>query len=832
MQFCNQCGGPIEGNPAQCPTCGTARGGVATDAPDSTAVFDLPPAADSYAAPPPANGYGAPAADPPTNRFDPYTGQPIADPAPPSYGGGFDPSANLEDTGAMGAPIPPPAYAAPEPAYAPPPQPAYAPPPPPPQVVVPPPHVDQNPQAEFHPAAEGQDTRPEIHEIIARILGERYKFHGEIGAGGMSIVYRLYDNILQTDVAVKVLYPELAINPEVANRFKNEAVITAKLTGNPHIIKVYDYGYKERVHYIITQYLSGKSLRDEMKDRFSRNEKFDWREASEIMVAVGKALESVHQKNVVHRDIKPGNIIVENGKPVLIDFGIAKIPQEQQGREWLVTTQAGMSLGTPHYISPEEAQGLGSNPKSDMYSLGVMFYEMVTGRVPFDGESAQQIMIDHVTKEPDDPTLYNSALPAHVAQIILKMLRKDPQQRIGATELVQHLEAELGINSRGSSASAEAVSTGGNRGGGNSGGSRASGGNSGGGATVIGKGVIKGKPMPGAKPQSSPVLIVVIVLALIGVGWAGWPMLFPPPPAPKGADPNALVVDPNDPAAVKTQKMDELYDKSLEKIAEGDYDGGLEDLDTVYKWNSKWRSVTPAYEAVRDFTEGKKAYQSGRNRETFENAKRDFEKSNQTWTKSFGRPFPKAGDYAEASSHQSDAIGAEEEAKKAKAEIPDDPKKAPDRMRAAYWAAQKTYERVTELLPWEAGAYYSRLSILIEYWLWTLDVKDTVNQQKCEDAMLTTIDTAKEGLHDQKEFLAKLYTNFIYKIQRSVFQDDEAAQEALEEGERLQREYDQERADKVNELATTPEAPATTTPPASGTGAPAGGAAPPAGGTH
>ncbi|HYE78750.1 MAG TPA: serine/threonine-protein kinase, partial [bacterium] len=498
----------------------------------------------------------------------------------------------------------------------------------------------------------------------------------------------------------------MAINPEVANRFKNEAVITAKLTGNPYIIKVYDYGYKERIHYIITMFLSGRSLRDEMKYRFTQNQKFDWREAAEIMVKVGKALESVHAREVVHRDIKPGNIIFENGQPILIDFGIAKIPQKEQGKEWQVMTQAGMSLGTPHYISPEEAQGLGSTPKSDIYSLGVVFYEMVTGRVPFDGESAQAIMIDHVTKEPDDPTIYNSSLPSHIAQVVLKLLRKDPNQRLSASEMVATLEELLGIGQRGSSASAQSVAA-------------PDAGTGGGHAhTVMTKNVLKTK-VPGKQSGVSPLTLVLILLIAGGAAYALMPSQQAAP-VQEETD-NGGATDP------LTDEMSRLYDVAGLDLQKGLYKKAESEYEKVYLWNPTWREVSIRYQAVQDFLEGKKAYLSGRSRTSFEKAIQYFDKAN----KALNGKFPMASEYKAAAQHMSDAIGAEQAAEAAENKMPSAPNaqmKAQyhDQMLEALWDSQRSYEKVTEQIPYEAGAYLSRLAVLEKYLAKVLEKKDEV----------------------------------------------------------------------------------------------------------
>lgn len=773
MQFCNQCGGPIDGDPAQCPNCGAARHASAVTATTGEAEetsFFAPPsfggpgetsstplAPDSRYDQPTTPDYGVPTnGSTPGGGFDPYTGQPLTAPAPPS-------AYVSEDTVADAAPAyaPPPSYEAPSPA----PQPAYV-----------PPAAQQPPESGFQAAIdEGQNARPEIKEIIVRVLGERYKFVREIGAGGMSIVYLMEDTILQTPVAVKVLYPELAINPEVANRFKNEAVITAKLTGNPHIIKVYDYGYKERIHYIITMYLSGHSLRDEMKNRFTRNEKFDWREAAEVMIAVGKALESVHAKNVVHRDIKPGNIIFENGSPVLIDFGIAKIPQEQQGREWLVTTQAGMSLGTPHYISPEEAQGLGSTPKSDIYSLGVVFYEMVAGRVPFDGESAQQIMIDHVTKEPEDPTIYNSNLPSHIAQIVLKLLRKDPNQRLSATELVQNLEAQLGISSRGSSAASEAIGSGGSRGAASSSAAVE-------GATIMTKKVMKGKKLPAKSGAASggegitPLSVILMLGILGGGGYYLYPMLFPPKAVV--APPTEVRVETTDPLE---NQMSALYDEAVVDVGERNYKTALAKFKKVYAWNSSWRSVEPAYQATKDFIEGKDKYLSGRARTSFEQAATYFDKAEKGWSSAFNnKPFPFADEYKIASQHMFNAIAAEEAAAKASG----------DAKTKALWEAQLAYEQVANKIPWEASAYIGRLDALLKYRNAMIASKNAAGEEKAVAQIQATIDEALTGLEDDKEHLLLIYEVWAVPIYGQALKDTKKAEEYAATAKQIRAEWE------------------------------------------
>lgn len=829
MQFCSQCGGPVDGNAASCSHCGTPRGAgaVAAATDDGTAAFEVP----SFAAAAPSTGpladtgpfapddrYTPPADwDPPTghapgtpsashpevplnpdadrrpSRYDPYTGEPIYDdpngdatglvasPAAPAQSNGngafgYDPLANMDATGVIPAAEP---YAAPPPVAAAPPPP----PPPPahvPEVIQAPAHVQEQLHQDFHAAEPGEElnTRPEIMEILCRVLGDRYAFMGEIGAGGMSIVYKLEDTVLQTQVAVKVLYPELAINPEVANRFKNEAVITAKLTGNPYIIKVYDYGYKERIHYIITMFLSGRSLRDEMKHRFSENRKFEWREAAEIMIKVGKALESVHARDVVHRDIKPGNIIFENGQPILIDFGIAKIPQKDQGKEWQVMTQAGMSLGTPHYISPEEAQGLGSTTKSDIYSLGVVFYEMVTGRVPFDGESAQAIMIDHVTKEPDDPTIYNSSLPSHIGQVVLKLLRKDPNQRLSASEMVLTLEEIAGINQRGSSASAQSVDVG-DGGGGHSHGGKSS-------ATVMTKNVLKSKKGSGKKASFSPMTAVLLVLALVGVTYALAPQLFTGP-----APAQATVEGGGDapPVDTMTADMDKLYDMAGLDLQKGLYKKSLSEYEKVYLWNPSWREVAPRYQAVDDFLEGKKAYLSGRSRTSFEKAIQYFDKAN----KALGGKFPMAEEYKIAAQHMSDAIGGEQNAESAESKIASAPnadmkKQYQTDVVSSLWEAQRSYEKVTEQISYEAGAYLSRLAVLEKYLSKVMGV-DESQVQRAKDAMRATIDEAMGGLEDDKENLLAIYDWAEY-IEAQIFNNPTKAAQIKTDADRIRQEWE------------------------------------------
>lgn len=266
-----------------------------------------------------------------------------------------------------------------------------------------------------------------------RILGGRYELIENIGEGGMAIVYKARDNKLNRLVAVKILKKEFADNEDIAQKFKREATAIAKLS-DPNIVNVLDVGHEEEnnMDYFVMEYVDGKTL----KDVIVYNGKLGYSIAIDIAIQVAKALECAHKNNIIHRDVKPQNILVtENGDVKVTDFGIAKSSTAS------TITNTTTIMGSAHYLSPEQAKGTFIDLRSDMYSLGIVLYEMVTGRLPFEGESPVTIALKHIQEEPRSPKDINSSIPESINQLINKSISKDPINRYqNSRELIVDLQ--------------------------------------------------------------------------------------------------------------------------------------------------------------------------------------------------------------------------------------------------------------------------------------------------------------------------------------------------------------------------------------------------------
>lgn len=251
------------------------------------------------------------------------------------------------------------------------------------------------------------------------ILGGRYVIENEIGAGGMAIVYKAHDNMLNRTVAVKVLRPEFKQDEEFIKRFDVEAKASAGLN-HPNIVGVYDVGVHEGYHYIVMEYIDGVTL----KELISKNGRLPWRKALKYASQICSALAHAHARKVVHRDIKPHNIMVtQDGSVKVMDFGIARAASAS------TMTVGTKVLGSAHYLSPEQARGGFTDERSDIYSLGVCMYEMITGKVPFDADTTVAVAMQHLQKEPVAPTSIVEELPESVEYIILRAMRKEQSQR-------------------------------------------------------------------------------------------------------------------------------------------------------------------------------------------------------------------------------------------------------------------------------------------------------------------------------------------------------------------------------------------------------------------
>lgn len=256
------------------------------------------------------------------------------------------------------------------------------------------------------------------------IIAERYEILGKIGTGGMADVYKAKDHKLNRFVAVKVLKPEFREDTTFIRKFRSEAQAAAGLT-HPNIVNVFDVGDDEGVYYIVMELIEGITL----KEYISKKGKLSIKEATSIAIQVSMGLESAHSHGIVHRDVKPQNIIIStDGKVKVTDFGIARAASSN--------TISSNVMGSVHYSSPEQVRGGYSDEKSDIYSLGITLYEMVTGRVPFDGDTTVAIAIKHLQEEMVPPSVYTEDLPYSLEQIILKCTQKSVGRRYDRMEEV------------------------------------------------------------------------------------------------------------------------------------------------------------------------------------------------------------------------------------------------------------------------------------------------------------------------------------------------------------------------------------------------------------
>ena len=256
----------------------------------------------------------------------------------------------------------------------------------------------------------------------ATVINDRYEVKRRVGRGGMADVFLAHDLLLGRDIAVKVLFPEFAVDPKFVERFRREAQSAASLS-HPNIVNVYDWGKFEGTYFIAMEFVEGRTLADILKG----GRRLNARQASEIASEVAAALGFAHDSGIAHRDIKPANILIgSNGVVKVADFGIARL---MNGPAEANLTQAGSVMGTATYFSPEQAQGAQPDPRSDLYSLGIVMYEMVAGQVPFTGENAVAIAYKQVHDEAVPLTELEDSLPGGFADIVSRLMRKDPETR-------------------------------------------------------------------------------------------------------------------------------------------------------------------------------------------------------------------------------------------------------------------------------------------------------------------------------------------------------------------------------------------------------------------
>lgn len=270
--------------------------------------------------------------------------------------------------------------------------------------------------------------------LEGRLIANRYEIIENVGNGGMATVYRAKDHILNRFVAVKILKDEFTTDDEFIKRFRSEAQAVASLN-HPNIVGVYDVGNEGNLYYIVMELIQGKTL----KEVISLEGKLSWKWSVNVAIQIASALETAHKNNIVHRDIKPHNIIItEEGIAKVTDFGIAKAVSNS------TITAFGTTIGSVHYFSPEHARGGFTDAKSDLYSLGVVMYEMLTGKVPFDADTPVSIALMHMQQQATQPIVLNPTIPSSVNKIVIKAMQKDANLRYqSASEMLKDLNMSL-----------------------------------------------------------------------------------------------------------------------------------------------------------------------------------------------------------------------------------------------------------------------------------------------------------------------------------------------------------------------------------------------------
>lgn len=269
-----------------------------------------------------------------------------------------------------------------------------------------------------------------FNKYVGQVFDGRYKIKSTVGMGGMAIVFEAIDLFTNRRVAIKMLKENASGNTQAIKRFIIESKAVAMLD-HQNIVKIYAISVTGEHKYIVMEFFDGITLREYMKNKGA----LDWREAVEFTEQVLSALDHAHMRRVIHRDIKPQNImLLEGGFVKVTDFGIAKIPKAE------TLTMADKAIGTVFYISPEQAQSKTIDARSDIYSLGVMLYEMVTGKMPFVAETPVAVILKHINTQPVPPTKLNPKIPLGLEQIILCAMEKNPDRRYqSASQMLRHL---------------------------------------------------------------------------------------------------------------------------------------------------------------------------------------------------------------------------------------------------------------------------------------------------------------------------------------------------------------------------------------------------------
>jgi serine/threonine protein kinase len=273
--------------------------------------------------------------------------------------------------------------------------------------------------------------------VVGRLLGKRYQILEKIGCGGMAIVYRAKDIFLNRIVALKVLREQFAGDEEFVKRFRHEAQAVASLS-HDNIVSIYDVGHENDIYYLVMELVRGRDLKEIIKEKAP----FSAEDTVYITTQICDALTHAHQQKIIHRDIKPHNIIITDaGRVKVTDFGLARAVTTA------TVTHTGNIMGSVHYFSPEQARGEIADEKSDLYSLGVVLYEMVTGKVPFQGDSPISVAVSKIQNEPIPPREHNPEIGAALEKVILRAMAKNPKRRYQSAEMLkQNLLAAIREN--------------------------------------------------------------------------------------------------------------------------------------------------------------------------------------------------------------------------------------------------------------------------------------------------------------------------------------------------------------------------------------------------
>ena len=265
-------------------------------------------------------------------------------------------------------------------------------------------------------------------------LGSRYQIIRPLGEGGMANVYLARDLVLDREVSVKLLRLDLRDDPQTNRRFQREATAATRLN-DPHIVGIYDVGEDHGMQFMVMQYVKGTDL----KQYISKHFPIPLAQVVDIMEQVLSAVEAAHEHGIIHRDLKPQNILIDENKNIKItDFGIATASSEN------TLTQTNTVMGSVHYLSPEQARGSVATKQSDIYSLGIILFELLTGKVPFEGENAVSIAIKHFRSQIPSVRAINANIPQSMENVVIKATAKDPQQRYAsAAEMAADLKTSL-----------------------------------------------------------------------------------------------------------------------------------------------------------------------------------------------------------------------------------------------------------------------------------------------------------------------------------------------------------------------------------------------------